>query len=321
MARVTVIGGGVIGLTSALALQDAGHDVTVIAERTGNDVVSAVAGAIWFPFRASPPDLVNRWARRTFQTLDRLAREHPEAGVDMLTFFQCVDSDSTPWYADAVGDMSLVRAGYRGSSPARGDGPGRAAQAWTFPAPRVEPALFQPWLERRLHRPVVRRRVSALTAAEAPGAVVVNCTGLEGRGLTGDAALRGIFGHVLVVEPGDIPMDISISDDRDERAVFYTIPRRSTVILGGCTEPSPDDRPLRCDPAMRDAILRRCRDAGFSPGRVIAERAGLRPYRTTVRLERDQRDPRIIHNYGHGGSGYTLMHGCAEDVVGLVGSA
>jgi D-amino-acid oxidase len=39
-----------------------------------------------------------------------------------------------------------------------------------------------------------------------------------------------------------------------------------------------------------------------------------------VRLERDRlRDGRIaIHNYGHGGAGFTLCRGCAEDVAKLV---
>jgi D-amino-acid oxidase len=48
---------------------------------------------------------------------------------------------------------------------------------------------------------------------------------------------------------------------------------------------------------------------------VRVERVGLRPYRPEVRLERDGR---VIHNYGHGGSGFTLCRGCAEDVVALV---
>jgi D-amino-acid oxidase len=37
-----------------------------------------------------------------------------------------------------------------------------------------------------------------------------------------------------------------------------------------------------------------------------------------VRLERDHVDPRIVHNYGHGGAGFTLCRGCAEDVAYLI---
>jgi D-amino-acid oxidase len=51
---------------------------------------------------------------------------------------------------------------------------------------------------------------------------------------------------------------------------------------------------------------------------VLAERVGLRPFRKSgVRLERDQlRDGRaVIHNYGHGGGGFTLSWGCAREVL------
>ena len=52
--------------------------------------------------------------------------------------------------------------------------------------------------------------------------------------------------------------------------------------------------------------------------RVLAERVGLRPFRRSgVRLERDRlRDGRtVIHNYGHGGAGFTLSWGCAREVL------
>jgi D-amino-acid oxidase len=51
---------------------------------------------------------------------------------------------------------------------------------------------------------------------------------------------------------------------------------------------------------------------------VIRERAGLRPFRPSVRLEHDREEPRIVHNYGHGGAGYTLCWGCSQEVVRLL---
>jgi D-amino-acid oxidase len=53
---------------------------------------------------------------------------------------------------------------------------------------------------------------------------------------------------------------------------------------------------------------------------VLNERVGLRPFRRSgVRLARDRlRDGRIvIHNYGHGGAGFTLSWGCAREVFDL----
>jgi D-amino-acid oxidase len=51
---------------------------------------------------------------------------------------------------------------------------------------------------------------------------------------------------------------------------------------------------------------------------ILAERVGLRPFRKSgVRIERGQlRDGRtVIHNYGHGGAGFTLSWGCAREVL------
>ena len=69
-------------------------------------------------------------------------------------------------------------------------------------------------------------------------------------------------------------------------------------------------------PGMREAILSKARNLGLAPGRVIRDSVGLRPYRRAVRVEREGR---IVHNYGHGGAGYTLAWGCAEEVAALVG--
>lgn len=307
MMQVTVVGAGVSGLSSALALQQAGHEVQVVAAQKGVETTSGAAGAVWYPFRADPPDRVNGWASRTREYLAELAASTPEAGVDVLTLYELVDDDSRPWWAASAGEIRFVERGKDTpfSLPSRG--------AWVFQAPRVVPALHLGWLEGQLRRPVEIKTVASLEGL--PGDVVVNCTGLGARTLCQDSELIAVFGQTLMVTGSSFDRTRVISDERDMNEMFYAIPRRDEVLLGGCAIDSDDDCSLDPGAELRDAILERARRLGFDPGTVQGERCGLRPYRSSVRVEREGR---IVHNYGHGGAGYTLARGCAEEVVRLV---
>jgi len=86
-------------------------------------------------------------------------------------------------------------------------------------------------------------------------------------------------------------------------------------VLGGCSLPWPPGKPPEIDPAITQRILDQAHALGLAVGGIRKVRAGLRPFRPEVRLERAGR---IIHNYGHGGAGYTLCRGCAESVAALV---
>jgi len=57
--------------------------------------------------------------------------------------------------------------------------------------------------------------------------------------------------------------------------------------------------------------------------RVIRTTIGLRPHRDSgFVLRADKLDAKtLIHNYGHGGSGFTLSWGCAEEVFELTTDA
>ncbi len=99
---------------------------------------------------------------------------------------------------------------------------------------------------------------------------------------------------------------------------MYAIPRANDCVFGGTNELSDN---LDVDPRSTAHILDECsRVLEIEKPNVLAERVGLRPFRRSgVRLERDRlRDGRIvIHNYGHGGAGFTLSWGSASDVLEL----
>lgn len=314
MARVVVLGAGVIGLTSALTLEEAGHDVRVIAAAKGAFTTSAAAGAIWYPFKVGPPDKAAIWAGATLHWLTELAKNTPSAGVDLLSRTELASDDRKPWWAEATPGIEKIESADGNPLPAG------ARVGWRFAAPRCDPPIFLAWLETQLRHSIEVRRVDSLAEllAETNADALVNCTGLGARPLTGDQELQAIYGQTVITAPGKINLTRCLGDERDESRMFYSIPRRAEVVLGGCAEVCSDDRPCTTTRAMTDAILSRASSMGLEPGPVLRESAGLRPYRPTVRLERDQADPRIIHNYGHGGAGYTLCRGCAEEVVRLV---
>jgi len=303
--NVTVVGAGVVGLTTALTLEEHGHAVRIVATATDDATTSAIAGACWFPYRAGPPARVAAWAAETRTWLDTLAADR-STGVDPVTGYEITDEIGevlpTPWWAAHV-DVT------RAPAPVSG-GP----LAWRFASACIEPARFLAWLTSRLRGPIEQRTVEDLE--QEAGDVVVHCTGLAARELAGDPAMTALFGQVVITEVGAVDRSVTLTDQRDPAGIFYMIPRRAELVLGGCSLEWPPGTPLTIDPAITERILAQASALGLRVGAIKRVRAGLRPYRAEVRLERVGR---IIHNYGHGGAGYTLCRGCADEVVRLIG--
>jgi D-amino-acid oxidase len=144
---------------------------------------------------------------------------------------------------------------------------------------------------------------------------VINCAGIGARDLARDRELEPHRGQVAIVSR---IKNLSRAIVCDDAPLMYAIPRRNDCVFGGTNDLSND---LTTDPATTDRIVTECsRVLKIERPNVLGERVGLRPFRRSgVRLERDQlRDGRtVVHNYGHGGSGFTLSWGCARDVLNL----
>jgi D-amino-acid oxidase len=143
--------------------------------------------------------------------------------------------------------------------------------------------------------------------------LVINCAGIGARELVRDHDLEPHRGQVAIVPRIE---GLSCAIVCDDAPLMYAIPRRNDCLFGGTNELSDN---LTADPGTTSRIVAECsRVLNIEQPCVLAERVGLRPFRRSgVRLERDRlRDGRtVIHNYGHGGAGFTLSWGCAREVL------
>jgi D-amino-acid oxidase len=133
--------------------------------------------------------------------------------------------------------------------------------------------------------------------------------------LCNDTALYPVLGQVLIALY-DHPIP-NIAYDEGPNSLAYIIQRKSDVILGGTADPGVAS--LDVDEPEAMDIIRRCSNLvpGLEYAKIQEIKVGLRPGRKKVRVERDPIYP-VVHNYGHGGSGFTLAWGCAKAVAKLL---
>ncbi len=307
MSRVTVVGAGVVGLTCAIRLLEAGHRVDVVARDLPRETTSAVAAALWYPYRALPQDRVTGWSATGYAVLGALAAPpayggSPEAGVRMVPGTELFRQRAAdPWWRTAVPDLTRVRE----LPPAFADG-------WTFTTPVVEMPLYLDWLTGRVDElggTITRLNLRGLP--EGPD-VVVNCSGLGARLLGADRSVVPVRGQVVVVEQPERRVE---RWSLEGSGPTYVVPRSHDVVLGGTDEEGDWSRTPSAASAAE--ILRRaCElEPRLRGARVLRHKVGLRPVRPAVRLERVGD---VVHCYGHGGAGVTMSWGCAEEVAALV---
>ncbi len=299
--RVVVVGAGVVGLSCAVRLLEAGHRVDVLARDLPLETTSSVAAAIWYPYLALPQDRVTAWgkaayaefARQAGQGVDGVAMRH---GTELLR-----RALPDPWWVDAVPALDRVppREPY--------------ADAWSFVTPVIDMPRYLGWLrERVLDAGGSLTRMALARLPEAP--LVVNCSGLGSRALAGDPSTRPVRGQVVVVEQFGLDEWWLAEEGPAGEVPTYVVPRTEDVVLGGTDEDG--DWSRSPSPEVADDIVRRA--VALVPevakARVLRHRVGLRPARPEVRLERVGD---VIHCYGHGGAGVTLSWGCADEVLGL----
>jgi D-amino-acid oxidase len=317
---VAIIGAGVSGLTCGVLFAERGYRTAIFAEQVGTETTSGAAGALWFPYDAEPADKVIPWALGTYDVLIDLAKDS-RTGVSMIELRQYCRTgkiEIPDWAQSFVmsSDLPVISTEVEKSLNVSGS---VFSSGFAVKVPLMDTTTYLDYLVDRFQKAggelKAGIRFEKLDDVDPTFDLVINCAGIGARGLARDANLEPHRGQVAIVPRID-KLDCAIVCD--DAPLMYAIPRTNDCIFGGTNDISDN---LEADPTTTNAIVVECaRVLAIETPCVLRERVGLRPFRKSgVRLEREKlRDgPSVIHNYGHGGSGFTLSWGCAQQVVEL----
>ncbi len=312
--KVLIIGAGVSGLSSGILLLQSGFKVEIWAKDMPEDTTSNIAAAFWYPYLCNPREKVIGWSKDTLNYLKQNALPDENSGVKLMMLTEYLDEKSPdPWWRPAVEELSR---------PQENELPPGYKDGYRTRVMLMDTTKYLPWLVKRLEASGVyikQRIIKSFDEAFADFDIVINCSGLGAKELCDDDSLYPVRGQVLIAEPNGF--DQVVCDDSGHNNVAYIVPRANDVVLGGTAQK--DNWNLEIDPDETKEILRKAAAVAPFMGevKVLQERVGLRPGRDEVRLEIEEfGDKKVVHNYGHGGAGFTLSWGCAKEVTQLVGS-
>ena len=310
MPKVTVVGSGIIGLSTAVALQESGFEVRLLAKGKWESTLSSKVGAVWFPYAIEPRDKSSLWAAVAYHRYK--SEQGIAAGVSFIPFLNAyTDEENEEWVNELP--KGTVRKATLEELP-KGMEKGFIAEV-----PLAEPPLYLPYLlEKFLAQggTFEQKTISSLSELATLDEWVINCTGLGAKIICKDRDLHPMRGQILRAEKLDVP---SFADPTRQGALSYIINRSEDCVIGGTDYEN--DWNEEIDPEDTTRILTRLKGFGISSNpKVLEIIVGLRPKRSAVRFEFDPYFPNVFHNYGHGGVGFTVAWGCALELASALKS-
>ena len=250
VGEVAVLGSGIMGLTTARLLQDAGWTVTVYTRDTWRHTTSNVSGGQWGPYSTHENHLVDepylqrlRWAAQvSHHAYANLVG--PRYGIRFMEeyhFRRSRPENQTP-------DLFAHLYAYRGWL-APGEHPFGDWWASHVVTLQMNPSVLLNQLTEDVRiaggRFVIRsfERLDEVLALSEP--VVFNCTGLGAGALFGDEAIMPAKGQLVFIPPDPAVDYMTIGGGRGN---LYMFPRQDVTLLGGTfkagdwsRQPDPDE--------------------------------------------------------------------------------
>eukprot|EP00040_Diaphanoeca_grandis_P019831 m.105037 g.105037 ORF g.105037 m.105037 type:complete len:336 (-) comp27615_c0_seq1:82-1089(-) len=323
MVCITVVGAGVVGLSTAIVLAESGiatEGVTVVHDAPTSETTSYGAGALWRPAFSEDPSVIE-YGKLTYERLSAILTSigPAQSGLSKVS--------GREYYVDATTPEPAWKHTVENFCVRKGDALGRFSEQFALAHEYVSVMINSPlYLEFLIQRATqlgitfVRAHCDDLDqdviAQHVVGSIVINCTGVSASLLTHDNDLMPVKGQTVKILAPSVKEFMVVPEG--PLSLSYIMPRGDgTVLLGGTHEVGATQS-FATVGSVRD-ILSRC--AQLMPcleeAQVVDVWAGSRPTRSTIRIETEilPSSKTCIHNYGHGGSGMTVHWGCALEVL------
>ncbi|RZF48265.1 hypothetical protein LSTR_LSTR006232 [Laodelphax striatellus] len=316
--KVCVVGAGVVGLTSALEIQNTfpSAEVCLTADKFNKDTTSDGAAGLFRPgnsFCGASVEVTKKWIKDSYSYYNDLISD--ECGIKEIGGYIFSSTSKSNVQNHFLEDIVPI---YRSATNEELKlCPGEWQYGSYFTTLLIECRRFLPWALNRFKSNggrVNEKSIQSFDEIPDDFNVIVNCTGFGAKYLCKDLKMVPIRGQVIKVKAPWL--QTFFYGDYDT----YIIPGfDGNVTLGGCR--NYDSYDVSLSKYDRGAIMERCCSLvpELKSAPVVREWVGLRPHRDPVRVQFEKLGNKsIVHNYGHGGYGVTSAPGTAKHAVSIL---
>lgn len=322
--KISIVGGGVIGLSTGVLLLKEGYEVEIFAEKISPNTNSDKACAIWYPIFSDIAEdripLYNDIVKKSWEYFKKLEPDEKFGIILRQNHELFPTKEPLPYYIDILPDFEVV---YNTSFP------NNLPCQWSFKTYIIEMQKYMPTLYELYDKSggkITERKIqSADEFTQLETEIIFNCTGFGSKELFNDEKLKPIKGQILLHEKIDLEFCIGENE-------FCLIPRSDYTVLG-CLyleDENNDSTTAENTNKIWEKVVERLVENGagnidtsdirLSKSKIRSVQAGVRPFRYGgIKLEVENLNGKtIIHNYGHGGAGITLSWGSCMKAIDLM---
>lgn len=251
--QAAIIGGGVMGLTSARLLQEAGWQVTIYTKAMARHTTSQVAGGEWGPYSVHDPLVSSEAFKQQLQTAAQIAHRTFAYMVGEhygIRWMELYTASNSPKEGHGEFDQFYPFTHQYGPSQHPFGSPYCTGSATML----IETSTFM----RRLIEDIQRaggkfeirhiKNQDELLALSQP--VIFNCTGLGSRALFGDEGIIPAKGQLILLPPDPAVDYLTVGGSKSP---LYMFSRNDVMILGGTFKPG--DWSSEPEPAETERII------------------------------------------------------------------